>query len=478
MYLTDIYSDYSVEDTNYECKARFDRENNLGWLKTVCGFANGQGGTLFLGVEDKTNKLIGFEQNKIDAEKQFFYNQIKEHFQTIPQIETTLLEYTIKNSIRYIIKIDIYESNIKPVILKYQQLPMIFIRRDGYTSTATTEEVITMSLNNKKVEYDSQPTDIKFNINDFNVLKSFYHENTGRELKEKELASISFFDDNNNLMRGSLLFKDDYKDDNSKIVCSVYKGLTRGDDTIIASNTFSGNLISCYNFAYTFIQQRMNHGFIKKATSRVDIDSFPQRSLFEALINALAHRDYFITGSAIYVDLFINRLVITSPGGYYSVGDLKKTTKLVEFISKRRNKLISDVFVLCKAMEAKGTGFEKIIDDYKDQDVYHKPYIYAKNNQFSIVLPDITYSDGVTLDDDSIFVIGESSFGKYDLSILSFCYQKHQTVKSIVEYLNVSNSTFFRKQILGNLVNKNLLIEDNSTKTSNYITNQERVKIR
>ena len=134
--------------------------------------------------------------------------------------------------------------------------------------------------------------------------------------------------------------------------------------------------------------------FYKKNTSRVDIDTFPKRSLFEAIINALAHRDYFLSGSAIFVDLFKNRLVISSPGSFFGTGDMKKTYKLDSFISKRRNELICDIFIMCKAMEDKGTGFEKILEDYKNVDLKYKPFIFAKNNQFSIVLLDLTNKDG------------------------------------------------------------------------------------
>lgn len=52
---------------------------------------------------------------------------------------------------------------------------------------------------------------------------------------------------------------------------------------------------------------------------------------------------------------------------------------------------------MCKAMGDKGTGFEKILEDYKNVDLKYKPFIFAKNNQFSIVLPDFTSKDDVWL---------------------------------------------------------------------------------
>ena len=477
MKLNDIYEDFGVEDNVYECKARLDRNNILGWLKTIDGFANTKGGDLFLGVEDKTNKLIGFDAEEIDKEKHYLYNTIQEHFETMPNIESKLLGYVINEKKRYIIQIKVYESLVKPVILKYQGMPMIFMRRDGYTQPATTEEIILMSKNSKSIKYDTDYTNVKFKSSDFSMLFSFYKENTGIELKEKELAAIGFYNENVMLSRGAMLFKDDYVGDNTNIVCSLYKGFTRGDDQIIASNSFNGNLISSYKYIWEFVNLRMNHSLIKKETTRLDLDAFPKRSLFEAIINSLAHRDYFITGSAIYVDLFKNRLVISSPGGFYGSGELKRTYKLDSFISRRRNELICNVFILCKAMEAKGTGFEKIMSDYSGEDIGHQPFIFAKNNQFSIVLPDLTYSMGVSLNEDSIrYNVNNQSSSKHDLAILAFCYNQNKTVKEIVDNIKVSDSTFFRKNILGNLVKQGFLIEESNGKKKTYITNHNLVE--
>ena len=112
----------------------------------------------------------------------------------------------------------------------------------------------------------------------------------------------------------------------------------------------------------------------------------------------MAHRDYFLSGSAIYVDLFKNRLVISSPVCFFGTGDMKKHISWIHsFISKRRNEWICDIFIMCKAMEDKGTGFEKILEEYKNVDLKYKPFIFAKNNQFSIVLSDLTNKDGVGL---------------------------------------------------------------------------------
>ena len=66
-----------------------------------------------------------------------------------------------------------------------------------------------------------------------------------------------------------------------------------------------------------FVNQRMNHSMIKLEDTRKNIDAYPQRALFEGVVNAAAHRDYFLDGTQIQVDMFKDRLEISSPGGFY-----------------------------------------------------------------------------------------------------------------------------------------------------------------
>ncbi len=478
MLLNEMFKEFNIEDGKFESKARLDRENVLGWLKTIAGFANAKGGCFIVGAEDKTNKLIGFTLAEIDKEKMFFYNQIKEHFDTLPEIDSKTMEYLVNDKKRYILVFYVCESKIKPVILKMQGAPLIYVRRDGYTNYATVEEIMMMAKYSVNPKYDRDLTDIMFDFKDFTKLQKFYFDNVGKELKIKELESIGFYDENGRLYKGSNLFRDEYDGKDLKVVFSLYEGLTRGDDVILSTSEFKGNAIDCYKFLFDNVDLRMNHGFVKKDTYRVDRDAYPKRSLFEALINSIAYKDYYIEESAIYVDMFKNRLTITSPGTPYGKEELKRTYDLESFASKRRNELISAIFVLCHAMEAKGTGFEKIMDDYKDEDIRHKPYIFSKNNQFSIVLPDRTYSGGVNVDIESLILLEKiNDSTRFDLSVLSFCYSQKHSIKEISEYLNVSNSTYLRKEVVLNLLSQSFLIQQKNGNKLEYMTNREKVKL-
>ncbi len=479
MLLTDIFNEFNVENGRFESKARLDRENVLGWLKTIAGFANARGGCFVVGVEDKTNKLIGFALDELDKEKLFFYNQIKEHFDTLPEIDSKTMEYQINGKKRYILVFHVLESSIKPVILKMQGAPLIYVRRDGYTNYATVEEIMKMAKYSINPKYDMDITDVIFDFDDFTKLRKFYSDNVGKELKIKDLESIGFYDEKKRLYKGSNLFRDDYDGKDLHVVFSLYEGLTRGDDVILSSNEFKGNAIDCYKFLFDSVDFRMNHGFIKKDTYRVDKDAYPKRSLFETIINSIAHKDYYIDGSAIYVNMFKDRLVISSPGTLYGKEELERTYDLAVFASKRRNELISAIFDLCHAMEAKRTGFEKIMDDYKDEDESHKPFIYSKNNQFSIVLPDRTYADGVNVDNESILLLAPiKDTTRFDVSVLSYCYTSPRSIKEISEHLNVSNSTYFRKGVISNLVEQEFLLQSKNGNKIEYSSNKDKIKLR
>ena len=58
MYLEELTGNIMLENIEVECKARLDRSNPQSWIKTVGGLSNASGGTFYIGVEDKTFKLI------------------------------------------------------------------------------------------------------------------------------------------------------------------------------------------------------------------------------------------------------------------------------------------------------------------------------------------------------------------------------------------------------------------------------------
>ena len=129
-------------------------------------------------------------------------------------------------------------------------------------------------------------------------------------------------------------------------------------------------------------------------------------------------------------------------------------------------------------MEAAGTGFDKITEEYQSADETHRPYISSSSDHFTLVLPDLTYAEGI--EDSSIPNLAFTPVPDgtvYDEKILSFCYYQAHKVSEIAEYLGVSDSTYFRKQVLENLVKNQYLIKSKASRAVYYKTNPKMVQI-
>jgi len=89
---------------------------------------------------------------------------------------------------------------------------------------------------------------------------------------------------------------------------------------------------------------------------RIDIPEYPFEAIREALINAIAHRDYNRRGAHIMFSIFDNRVEILNPGGLLPGLKIKN----LEGQHAARNNLICNIFHETKDMERFGTGIEKM----------------------------------------------------------------------------------------------------------------------
>lgn len=89
---------------------------------------------------------------------------------------------------------------------------------------------------------------------------------------------------------------------------------------------------------------------------RKEVYEIPLQAIREAIVNAAAHRDYFIKGAHTTIEIFDNRIEISNPGG------LLKGINSQNFGKKtlRRNPLIAGLLQRCNLMENMGTGINKI----------------------------------------------------------------------------------------------------------------------
>ena len=142
-----------------------------------------------------------------------------------------------------------------------------------------------------------------------------------------------------------------------------------------------------------FIKRNAKMKWKKTPNSRIEMPDYVERSYHEALINALAHRDYLVNGSEVHIDIYDDRMEIYSPGGMPD-GSLIQERDPLTVPSTRRNPVLADVFNRLGYMERKGSGFGRIISSYEFQANYSedkKPKFRSDRYQFTVVLPNLNY---------------------------------------------------------------------------------------
>lgn len=121
------------------------------------------------------------------------------------------------------------------------------------------------------------------------------------------------------------------------------------------ARTIGGPLDEQVEGALRFVRRNMTIR-ATKTTARAERPQFSERAVFEALVNAVAHRDYSVAGSRIHLRLFRDRLELYVPGGL--VGTLTPDSLYLRQAS--RNKLITYLLMRCRAPE--GLGKSNSID--------------------------------------------------------------------------------------------------------------------
>ena len=116
---------------------------------------------------------------------------------------------------------------------------------------------------------------------------------------------------------------------------------------------YSGSVLSLIENGEAFIKRNARMMWRKTPNSREELPEYVERSYHEALVNALAHRDYLVYGSEVHIDIYDDRLEIYSPGGMPD-GSMIQDRDPLTVPSTRRNPVLADVFNRLGYMERKG----------------------------------------------------------------------------------------------------------------------------
>lgn len=110
-----------------------------------------------------------------------------------------------------------------------------------------------------------------------------------------------------------------------------------------------------------FVDKHTFHPTRVVGINNLTLDEYPVRALREALVNAVAHRNYEDASRKIAVQIFSDRLVVASPGYPPAPLTLAKLRK-GNYRACSRNPVIAQALATLKLMEQRGTGFARMRD--------------------------------------------------------------------------------------------------------------------
>ncbi len=369
-------------------------KNPESWLKSVSAFANTSGGTIFFGVADESN-VVGLSDPKKDADA--IRRLIKERISPYPRF---ILE-SEREEEKEILVLSISEGTHTPYCYKADGKAYI---RLGDESVAAPEhilhELIQGGLYNP---FDSLVS--KYDASDFafSKLRERYRRWTGKSFDERLLVPFGLVDEETNkLTNAGALIADDCPFRHSRLFCVRWNGLTKAGGLVDAldSAEYTGSLIKLLEDGLAFIKRNTRMMWMKAPTSRIEMPEYAKISYSEALTNALIHRSYQDIGSEVHVDIFDDRLELTSPGGMLSGKNIQNLDPKRPIFLKHRNPVIADVFARLGYMKRLGSGIRKIIEGYEREVNYSKdlrPKIASGSSWFSVVLKNLNY--GKTLEE-------------------------------------------------------------------------------
>lgn len=337
------------ESQNVEFKQSWRDE----YLKWICGFANAHGGKLVIGVDDGGN-AVGVENARKLMED--IPNKIRD---TMGIVADVLLR---KRRRKDVIEIVVRESDF-PVAYRGE-----YHYRTGSVKMLLTGNALTeFLLSRSGRDWDASPTSggCKKDEHAFTALAARYLKERKHKLSDADFESFGLALADGRLTNTGALFADDCPLFHSRVFCTRWNGCDMAAGVMDAKDTqeYAGGLLSMLRYAEDFVRVNSRHAWHKLARTRVEFVEYPERAVHEALVNAFIHRDYLVTGSEVHVDMYDDRLEITSPGGMPG-GRKLEDFDIRRIPSIRRNPLLADMCERLRIMERRGSGFQKIFEDY------------------------------------------------------------------------------------------------------------------
>ena len=310
--LTELLEKISLgEDSTIEFKRELPRRDSLA--DEIAAFGNADGGVVLIGVE-KDGTIVGISHETLADDETTVVEICRDSINPSIHIRTEKLLIGDER----LLKIEVPHS------LFVHKSPNGYYRREGSSKREIPTEQLARLLQSRSqariIAFDEQfvPNTHKDTLR-ISLYQRFISaaevEHEVIDLLSKRRLLVKEGKDDRASVAGVLMCHDSPDEYlyNSFIQAVHYTGMRKDANYQIDAKDFRGPLDQQIVDAFKFVQ-KYNQVSARKDVGRVDRPQYSMRAVFEAVVNAVVHRDYSKAGSKIRLFMFANRLELFSPG--------------------------------------------------------------------------------------------------------------------------------------------------------------------
>ena len=425
---------FGHEDETLEFKKSTGELNEA--MNSISAMLNKHGrGTIYFGVlpnGDVKGQMVN-ESTLRDVSRKIYESIVP---QIVPLIEKRIVEE------KEIIEVNFSGSN-KP----YASKGVYYIRIADEDRVLPPHELRQLFEYNKNISWDAELTDYTVNDIDVKSLETFYKKATacGR-LKEEE------FDVSRILVKLGLMKKDRLTNaayylfsKNDPIVLKMAIFATDEKLTFLDINRVSGNIINLIDIANDYIKKNIRWKADIIGMKRVETPEVPLKALREIICNSFAHARYN-SSTEHEITIHPSKIKIYNPGEF-PIGYKPEDFIVDNLQSIVRNPLILKTLFLSDDVETYGSGFRRVYDECKINDV-RTEYVLSREG-FSFIF----IRNGVN---GVVNAVANKEMSKDEQLVLRLLKENpNLTASKIAELINKNSRTIQR--ITNELKNKNLI---------------------
>lgn len=353
--------------------------NAVSIAQEIVAFSNSRGGTLLVGINDKTGAVIGLSFADLQRINNLLTTAANDHVKSAVVIETETVDVDGKK----ILVAHIPEGSDKPYMDKDG---LIFIKNGSDKRKVTSKEELSRLLQSSGNLYAEQMLlhDSTLKDLEWGLFQEFYEKKYKEEIEREAFASkvenLSLGKDGKINVAGNLLFgkKPQRLSPDFYITAIWFHGNELAGAKYNSSENIGGDLARMFRDAQRFVI-----GCLRKLQNGKDFNSLgdlevPEIVINELLINALIHRDYFIHDS-IKLFVFDNRIEIKSPG---RLPNSLTTEQIKTGLSRRRNHILASYALDVLPYRGAGSGVLRALQAWPHIEFQNLP----EAEQFNVII--------------------------------------------------------------------------------------------